>query len=157
MPAPPRATRASPPVVSPTPEAGRDAVEKLALACLHHGRAAAKDHQLHQALAWFDRALHLEPGLGIAHFCRGMVLADLGRHEEAADAVEQSLGRAADDFAARIQYSRLLARNGHYDSALRMLGPALRAKPHLAAQVLADRDFSAMRDHPHFLQLVGAL
>lgn len=134
-----------------------DPVERLSAACLKQGRLHVEKGRLPEALAWFDRALALQPDLGIAKFCRAMVLADLGRPDEAAVSLEGSLGRTADDAPARIQTARLMARHGQYDAALRVLGPALHLKPHLASRILADGDFRALRDHPHFLALVGAL
>lgn len=134
-----------------------DPVERLALSCLKHGRRASDEGKLEDALAWFDRALTLQADLGIAQFCRAMVLADLGRADEAYVALEASLGRTADDAAARVQFARLCARHGHYDQALRILGPAVAAKPHLAAKLADDRDFAALRDHPYFLQVLGAI
>lgn len=141
----------------PRAAAPEDPAERLALSCLRHGRAAVDARDLPTALAWFDRALAVKPDAGIAHFCRAMVLADLGRHDEAAVALEASLGRGADDAAARIQFARLCARHGHYDHALRILGPAVTAKPHLAERIAQDNDFRAMRDHPFFLQMLGTI
>ena len=157
-PPPPQAPPpASPPPEAPAEQAG-DAVARLARECLRHGRAAAEARRLEEALAWFDRALALDAGLGIAHFCRAMILADLGRPDEAHDALERSTdGRGREDAPARVQLARLLARHGHYTQSLRVLGPALSARPELAELVQQDRDFRSMRDHPFFLQMVGAI
>lgn len=151
---PPRAPPAAPAVVPVEPE---DPVARLALSCLRQGRAAVAADRLPDALAWFERALALKPDMRIAQFCRAMVLADLDRPEDAYVALEASLGREEDDAPARIQYARLLARHGHYDASIRLLGPAIVAKPHLAPRIAEDNDFRALRDHPFFLQMVGAL
>lgn len=157
------AARGEPPEARETPSfdaRGAPALspsERLAHSCLKHGRAASEEGQHEEALAWFERALVLAPHLGIAQFCRAMTLADLGRADEAADALEASLGREADDAPARIQFARLCARHGHYDAAIRLLGPALSANPRLADRVANERDFRALRDHPFFLQMVGVI
>ena len=149
------ARAAAPPVAVPVePE---DPVARLALTCLREGRAAVAEKRLPEALAWFERSLALQPDMRIAQFCRAMVLADLDRPEDAYVALEASLGRDGDDAPARIQYARLLARHGHYDASIRLLGPAIVAKPHLAPRIAEDADFRALRDHPFFLQMVGAL
>lgn len=125
--------------------------------CLLLGRQATMQHDLHHALQWFDRAVVHAPDLGIAHFCRALCLLDIGMESEAKAAFERALRCDPRDGAVRIQLARIHARTGRSDLATLVVGPALVAAPDLADALAEDPAFAALRDHPHWLQMLGRL
>jgi Flp pilus assembly protein TadD len=134
-----------------------DEAEREALHCLQEGRAAAARGALDEAVPWFDRALRLEPAMGVAHLCRALCLLDLGRDDDAAHALGLAMHHAPAEPHARVGMARVCAAAGMTPVALDLLGGALAARPSLSGDVLADPAFAALRDHPHLLQMAGAL
>jgi tetratricopeptide (TPR) repeat protein len=78
---------------------GRDDAEELADAHKEHGNALRAEARLDEALAAYDRAVAADESCAKAHSNRGLVLVQLGRREEGADAFSLAmvLAREAGD------------------------------------------------------------
>lgn len=145
------------PVLAPRPSPRPVAEETPAESCLRAGRRATAAGDLAGAVAWFDRALALEPRHSMAHLCRTLCLLGLGREEEAAAALDLAYANAPREPGARLDLARICARTGLHPIALNLIGTALEAAPHLAEPARDDSAFTTLRDHPQFLQMTGAL
>lgn len=124
---------------------------------LRAGEAAVKAGRHEEAVAWFTQAIAMDPTLHVAHFCRGVCLASLGRHAEARDAFRKAHRLDPAEGAYRLELARASARTGCGPEAMEALAPLLAALPELAQDVAEDEAFAGLRDHPRFLALVGLL
>jgi tetratricopeptide (TPR) repeat protein len=90
---------------------------------LRHGGA------LEQAIAEFDRAIRLDPGLARAHRSRAMTRAESGDYPAGVADLDRALALAPDDsrsYAVRGEYHRVL---GDYDAALADLDRGIALDP----------------------------
>lgn len=132
-------------------------VPSQAESCLTAGREAVGAGRFSVALEWFDRALTLEPGLGVAHLCRVFCLTALGRDKEAALAMEMALASDKEDARVALELARVHVRANETALALEVLAPALARAPSLEARLSRDPTLRALCDHPAYLQMVGQL
>lgn len=158
-PLPPRA-RGSP---APAPPATA-AVAAVAVApagdldaLLRAAKAAAEAERLEEAVLWLDRALRLAPTLPVAHFCRGVCLAGVGRDREAYLALRRAFDLDPSEGAHRLELARACGRLGRASEAMDVLGPLLQAMPALVDDLCADPSFACLLDHPRFLAMTGRL
>lgn len=126
-------------------------------ALLLNGRAAAARGANEEAILWFDRALRVAPGLAVAHFCKGVCLAGEGRAAEAYSALRRAVEAAPDDASYRIHLANAALTIHRTREAMEHLGVVLSALPDVGPELLEDPGFKALRDHPVFLAMCGAL
>lgn len=124
---------------------------------LRAAKAAAEAERLDEAVLWLDRALRLAPALPVAHFCRGVCLAGLGRHEESYAALRRAHELDPTEGAYRLELARACGRVGRTGEAMDVLGLLLQAVPELVEDVATDPCFEGLRDHPLFLAMTGRL
>ena len=124
---------------------------------LRAGQAAVEAQRFDEAVAWFGQALKLHPRLPVAHFCLGVSLAALDRHQEAYAALRKAHRLDPKEGAYRLELARAAARTGRHQEAMQQMGPLLRALPDLAAQAQDDHAFEGLRDHPRWLAMLGRL
>lgn len=109
------------------------------------------------ALVLLDRAVALDPDVGIAHLSRALCLAQLGREGEAHAALDRALACPETDGNFALQLASISARSGDAGLAMGLLEVAVAATPETAQRAFADPAFAGLRDHPRFLLIVGAL
>ena len=145
----PRAIPLAPVTIAAPPETLKDA--------LLRGHAATKAGDLVEALACFDAALRMAPGLGVALFCRGVCLASMGRMAEAYAALEESVMEDPTDGARRVHLARVALALGRAKDAMDILAPLARDAPQVGDAMFQDAALAGLRDHPRFLALCGRL
>lgn len=128
-----------------------------ALLCLRHARAAVASGDAPLALAWLDHALALDPGLGIAHATRVLLLQEMGEHLAARRALEHAMTQTRGADAVPVHLARMCLRQGDAREAMDLLATAVALAPEAAPQLVEDETFASLRDHPRFLQIVGRL
>lgn len=124
---------------------------------LRHARDAAANGRMDEALAGLSAASVARPDLAVAHFGRGVCLADLGRHEEAHAALARAHALAPHEPHHALELARACARTGRRAQALALASSLLVELPFLAGQLRADPAFASFADHPVWLAMVGAL
>ena len=147
----PRSQKRPAPATSPEP-APSDVTSFLRAA-----QVCAKVKRYAEALKHLDGALALEPDLAVAHFCRGVCLGGLARHEEALGPLRRAHQLDPREGSYRYELARACARLGRTAEAIRALAPVVHAAPEMAEDMLKDDAFRALRDHPVFLSLVGVI
>ena len=125
--------------------------------CLARASRALRLRRHADALRWFDQAIERAPGLSLARLGRAATLAEMGREAEARDELEGCLALGFEDAAGPLVLARWSLLQGDARLALGLVGAALQAEPRLADAVARDQGFAPLRDHPAFLQMVGAL
>jgi Flp pilus assembly protein TadD len=115
-----------------------------------YGLTLQRSGRLHEALAEFDRATALDPGLAEAHYNRGLTLAGLGRSVEAVAAYERALALFPKDARALHNLANVLRQLRRYDEALMRIRSAIAIDPatpelrlNLADTLLASGDAGA--------------
>lgn len=124
---------------------------------LRAGKAAVERYDYAGAIGWFDQALALDPRIAVAHFCKGVCLAGLLRYDDAHAAFKAAYALDPNEGAIRLEFARSCARTGRHAESMAALGPLLEAMPALAPDVREDEAFASLKDHPRFLQMLGAL
>ena len=84
------------------------------------------------ALATFDRALYVRPGIAEAHFDRGNVLKDLRRYDEALASYDRALALRPDFARAHTNRGSILHELRRYDEALASHDRAVSVRPDFA-------------------------
>lgn len=139
-----------PPVpAAPPPAAPQDAL-RIAHGLLRRGDMAG-------ALAWLDLTVLDSPDLPVAHLGRAVCLAHLGREDEADVALARALSLPVREGILPLQLAGACARSGHGALAMSLLEVAVAASPAHGERALRDPAFGALRDHPRFLLICGAL
>lgn len=136
--------------VPDAPVAGIDGVLLLGQDALDRG-------DLDQAVGWFETAIAIKPDLQAAHFCMGLCLDELGRLEEAEEALSNACDLQPGDPLAAYQHASVLARLGRTDAALGHVARLTQRLPDVAERLADDEDFACLMDHPRFLALIGGL
>ncbi len=131
-------------------EPGVPAVLRLAQAAVARG-------DIQDALKWFDTVLIIDPGLAVAHFCRGVCLESTGAYEEAHVSLLRALGDNDVDLSARFHLARVAVRTGRHREAMDALSTLLTRLPEAHPRVVSEPVFERLADHPRFLMLVGRL
>ncbi|MEA3200345.1 MAG: Anaphase-promoting complex, cyclosome, subunit 3 [Thermoplasmata archaeon] len=124
---------------------------------LRAGEAAIKAGRAEEAAAWFAQAAALQADLAVAHFCHGMCLVALQRHEQAREAFQRAYDLDPMEGSYRLELARACARTARGPEAMDALAPLLAAAPELAQDLGEDPAFASLKDHPRFLALVGLL
>lgn len=153
----PAAAHGAPPAwtTTATATAGSEPAE---VAHLRAARAAVARGDLAEALARFDDALRIDPGLPVAHLGRAVCLAALARQEEAHASLHLGLANAQVGPGLARELSRVAAREGNGPLAMDLLGHALAHRPDAPHDdVLDDPAYGALRDHPRLLAMLGRL
>lgn len=140
----------APAAPAPPPAAGSPPILRAAQERLRSGDAAG-------SLALLDRALAAAPQTSLLHLGRAVCLAELGRDEEADDALASALACPQADGPVALQLAAACARKGAGALAMSLLETAIAVEPAIAARALDDASFAGLRDHPRFLLIVGAL
>lgn len=109
------------------------------------------------ALRVLDGAVDESPHHALAHLGRAICLAELGREEEASDALSAVLACPMEDGFVALQLACASARKGAHALAMGLLEVAVQATPALAQRALDEPAFRQVRDHPRFLMIVGAI
>lgn len=130
-------------------EAGTDKL-RVAQRLLRMGNHAA-------ALRVLEVAVDESPQHALAHLGRAICLAELGREEEANDALGAVLACPMEDGYVALHLACASAQKGAHALAMGLLEVAVQATPALAQRALDDPAFQAVRDHPRFLMIVGAI
>lgn len=139
------------PVLAPPPP------EDAADACLRRAQAALHQRSFDVALGWFDHAAALRPGLALSHVGRAVCLIEMDRETDAGAALVSAQEASASPGEVDLILARLLALGGERDAAFRQLGDAIQSAPEIAETARDDVAFRGMRDHPHFLMVIGDL
>lgn len=126
-------------------------------ALLRAGEAAVARADLVGAIAYFDRALALSPGLAVALFCKGVCLAELGRLTDAYEALKAATVADPADGGALVHLARVALALGRPGEAMDALEPIASAAPEIGGAMMRDPQLAALRDHPRFLMMCGAL
>lgn len=155
--APAPAAAAASAAVAPAPQVPVALVPRDLDSLLRAAKAAAEAERLEEAVQWLDRALRLAPALPVAHFCRGVCLAGLGRDAEAHAALRRAHELDPTEGAYRLELARACGRLGRTGEAMDVLGLLLQAVPELVDDVATDPCFEGLRDHPRFLAMTGRL
>lgn len=124
---------------------------------LSRGYIATQAGDLSRALACFETALRMAPGLGVAHFCRGVCLAAMGRTAEAYAALEESVMDDPADGARRVHLARAALTLGRAKDAMDAIAPLASDAPEIGEALFEDPHLAGLRDHPRFLALCGRL
>lgn len=124
---------------------------------LRAGKAAVDASRFDEAVAWFTQALRIDPTLDVAHFCNGVCLAHLGRHDDAYRALREAHLLDPAEGAYRLELARAAARTGRSHEAMDVLSPLLCALPQLADDAAKDDAFATLGDHPRWLAMTGRL
>jgi Tfp pilus assembly protein PilF len=140
--------------VSPAPAAR--ALEPAA-ARLKVGRDLLALGDVRAALRAFDDAITLDATLAMAHFSRAVCLAQLDEEDEAFAALDFAMRLGIDGAAMSVRFARICLREGQDALAMRLLAAAFTEEPALIEKVAQEDGFRALRDHPVFLQMIGAL
>jgi tetratricopeptide (TPR) repeat protein len=128
--------------------AGPAACALQAANCLQRGVDAAGDERADEAVAWFRRAVALQPDLAPAHANLGLLLVALGRHREAEAPLRAALARAPAHAVL----------NNALGVALQALLRDAEAEPCLRAALAARPDFAeAHANLAHALRRAGQL
>ncbi|MFF8936530.1 tetratricopeptide repeat protein [Streptomyces paradoxus] len=100
-------------------------------ALAHTGRGSALRHggAHEEALAEYDRALALDPGLALAYRSRAMAKGELGDYEGALTDLDEALSLHPEDAQGRAIRGDYLRIEDRYDEALRDLDEAIRLDP----------------------------
>lgn len=106
------------------------------------------------ALRGFEAALAAEPRLALAHLGRAICLAEMGRDEEAQDALDATLDVARGQEEVLYQLARMCALAGNASLGIPLLTEAVRSVPSLVTKAAAEPLF---KDHPAFLAAAGRL
>lgn len=109
------------------------------------------------ALSVLEGAVEESPRHALAHLGRAICLAELGREEEADDALGAVLACPMEDGFVALHLARASAQKGAHGLAMGLLEVAVQVTPALAQRALDEPAFRGMRDHPRFLMIVGAL
>jgi tetratricopeptide (TPR) repeat protein len=96
------------------------------------GLASLERGEVHESLAWFERAVEAAPAYAAAHNNLGSALARLGRHDEAASAYRMALKRRPNYPEALVNLGIALANLGQHDEAIRSFRLAVRQRPEWA-------------------------
>lgn len=132
------------------PEGGPDGLLELGSEALDRG-------EVETAASWFETAIALQPGLQAAHFCLGLCLDELGRLEEAEDALGNACRLSPEDALAHGMHASVLARLGRTRGAVAKLEQVADTMPELLDAIRDDEAFAPLHDHPRFLALLGEL
>ena len=81
------------------------------------GWARYQQGRLREALSDFEMAVYLQPDLCLAYNNQGVVLVDLERHSEAAEALEIAVERCERYAEPRYHLGRILQNEGRFDEA----------------------------------------
>lgn len=140
-----------------------DALPHAALGNLVGLRVESTRADKEAAIEHYQRALHLDPELGPAHLSLGVVLLDLGRFQEAIEALENA-DRLAGNVDTAYTLAQAHARLGNDEAALKHAESALEYEPNasgadirlLYARLLmkAGRDDDAAREFEQVAKLV---
>lgn len=109
------------------------------------------------ALAWLDAAAADAPDLPLAHVGRAVCLAQLGREDDAREALDAALRSPQADGGLALSLAGMCAQAGHAPLAMGLLEAAVEADPGLGERARDDPSFAGLRDHPRFLLIVGVL
>lgn len=140
------------------PTFGLSAVEERVLSplvvAMTEARRALRAGDPVAALRGFEGALVVEPRLAIAHLGRAVCLAQLGRAEEAEDALQATFEVSVGQEDVLYQLARMCAAEGQASIAIPLLMESVRAVPGIAAKAAVEPLF---RDHPAYLAAIGKL
>lgn len=126
-------------------------------ALLLAGQEAVARAELEKAIACFDRALALSPGLAVALFCKGACLAEVGRLAEAYETLKAATIADPGDGGALVHLARVALALGRPAEAMDALEPIASAAPEIGEAMMQDPKLAGLRDHPRFLMMCGAL
>jgi Flp pilus assembly protein TadD len=121
------------------------------------GQESLEEERFEDAVGWFEVATAISPDTQTAHACIGMCLDELGRLEEAADALDNALDLQPMDPVALYAQACVQAQLGDTEAALRHAATLVDAYPSFRDRLLEDEAFAHLQDHPRLLALVGAL
>lgn len=156
-----RARLVAPPAPLPSADAHKPTLVFAAAddpqALLVAAKQAVDQNRIDEAVLWFDQALRLAPDLSVAHFCRGVCLVGLERHEEAYASLKRAYDLDPAEGAHRLELARACGRTGRASEAMSVLGPLLAALPSLIHEVRDDPAFACLADHPRWLVMTGSL
>ena len=124
---------------------------------LQNGHGAVSRGAYGEAVAWFERALTLQPKLGVALFCKGICLAANGQVADAYGALRTACTVEPEDANYRVHFARVAVTLGKHKEAMDALQIVTRAMPELGPAMLEDPQLAGLRDHPRFLMICGAL
>jgi tetratricopeptide (TPR) repeat protein len=124
---------------------------------LRAAQAAVVAGRFEEAIAWFDKALRLNPRLAVAHFCRAVCFVGLKRDADAYASFRKAYDLDPKEGAYRLELARVCARLGRANEAMDVLGALLHALPALVDDVSSDPSFAGLFDHPRFLAMTGRL
>jgi len=100
-------------------------------ALIARGSALQRDGDLAAAEACLREAIAAAPGSGLAHARLGVILATLGRLDEAAESFDHAVALAPDDPYAHMNLANVHRRLGRSDAALEHYRAAVRLNPDL--------------------------
>lgn len=124
---------------------------------LRAAQAAVVAGRFEEGVAWFDKALRVNPRLAVAHFCRAVCLVGLKRDADAYPSFRKAYDLNPAEGAYRLELARVCARIGRAGEAMDVLGALLHAMPALVEDVSTDPSFAGLYDHPRFLAMTGRL
>jgi predicted O-linked N-acetylglucosamine transferase (SPINDLY family) len=103
--------------------------ERHLLCLLNHATALHEIGRFDAALAGYDRALAIEPGVAEIHFNRGMTLRALGRTSDALASFERAFSLRSDFAEAVCNHGVTLLALGRFEAALASCDKALALRP----------------------------
>lgn len=121
---------------------------------LMKARAHVAGGEWPEALAAFDAALLHKPRFALGHLGRAVCFTMMERETEARAALFETLAASKGQEHVLAHLARMMAKEGHIELAIPLLGAAVQAMPEEAARLAADPVFA---DHPAYLQVLGVL